>query len=72
MQSTIELSIVIVITPLLVLCAACFDPVWGRQIICTIRFNLGRIWMSGTIVAALMVLAGIEFGLLNAFISQHT
>ncbi len=64
--AVIELAMVVVITPLLALGAACFDAIWCQKIVSTVGLNLGKIWMAGAIVAALMVLAGMGFGVLQA------
>jgi len=63
----IQLSMAIMMIPLLVLGVACFDPVWCRKIVSVIGSSLGKIWKAGAIVAALMVVVGIEFGVLQAF-----
>lgn len=65
------MAMVITISPLLALGAACFDPVWCRTIITATGLNLGKIWISGAIVAVLMFIVGIEFGVIQSHSMRH-
>ncbi len=67
----VELAMVITISPLLALGAACFDPVWCRTIITATGLNLGKIWISGAIVAAVMFIVGMECGVLQSISKQQ-
>ena len=70
-SALVELAMAITAAPLLALGAACFDPIWCRGIITATGLNLGKIWISGAIVAALMVVLGMEYGIAQTSSMHH-